>query len=106
MIWTSSNTTIASVSNGVVKGLKPGSATISVVSADGGVSTPVTCSVVVTKKPDPPKPSKPDNNTSNNPGVFSFYNVTINSSIVSMRRYVSSSTDTNGVYGRLIMVGY
>lgn len=47
-----------------------------------------------------------DFNTSNNPGVFSFYNVTINSSIVSMRRYISSSTDTNGVYGRLIMVGY
>lgn len=54
--WTSSNTSVATVNNGTVKGIKPGSATITCSSTDGsGVSA--TCGVTVTKKPDPPKPA-------------------------------------------------
>lgn len=56
--WTSSNTSIATVSNGTVKGIKPGSTTITCMAMDGsGISA--TCSVTVTKKPDPPKPKPP-----------------------------------------------
>lgn len=56
--WTSSNTAVATVSNGVVKGVKPGSAQITCAALDGsGVSA--TATVVVTKKPDPPKPQPP-----------------------------------------------
>ena len=56
--WTSSNTAVATVSNGVVKGVKPGSAQITCAALDGsGVSA--TATVVVTKKPDPPKPKPP-----------------------------------------------
>lgn len=56
--WSSSNIAIATVSNGVVKGIKPGSAQITCAALDGsGVSA--TATVVVTKKPDPPKPQPP-----------------------------------------------
>ena len=53
--WISSNPSVATVSNGVVKAIKPGSAQITCSALDGsGVSA--TCGVTVTKKPDPPKP--------------------------------------------------
>ena len=56
--WSSSNTAVATVSNGVVKGIKPGSAQITCAALDGsGVSA--TATVVVIKKPDPPKPQPP-----------------------------------------------
>ena len=56
--WCSSNIAIATVSNGVVKGIKPGSTQITCAALDGsGVSA--TATVVVTKKPDPPKPQPP-----------------------------------------------
>lgn len=56
--WSSSNIAIATVSNGVVKGIKPGSTQITCAALDGsGVSA--TATVVVTKKPDPPKPQPP-----------------------------------------------
>lgn len=56
--WSSSNIAIATVSNGVVKGIKPGSAQITCTALDGsGVSAAAT--VVVTKKPEPPKPQPP-----------------------------------------------
>ena len=47
-----------------------------------------------------------DFNVGNNPGLFSFYNENLISSSISMRRYGSTSTEKNGVYGRVIMVGY
>ena len=55
--WTSSNTAVATVSNGVVKGVKPGSAQITCAALDGsGVSA--TAGVTVTEKPKPaPAPS-------------------------------------------------
>lgn len=56
--WSSSNIAIATVSNGVVKGIKPGSTQITCAALDGsGVSA--TATVVVIKKPDPPKPQPP-----------------------------------------------
>lgn len=58
--WKSSNTTIATVSNGTISGKKPGSCQITVSTTDGsGISK--TIAVTVTKKPDPPKPAIPSN---------------------------------------------
>lgn len=54
--WNSSNESVATVSNGEVKAIKPGSAQITVSTTDGsGLSQ--TIGVTVTKKPDPPKPA-------------------------------------------------
>lgn len=55
--WSSSNTAVATVSNGVVKGVKPGSAQITCAALDGsGVSA--SAGVTVTEKPKPaPAPS-------------------------------------------------
>lgn len=63
--WTSSNTSIATASNGTIKALKPGSCTITVATTDGsGISK--TIGATVTKKPEPPKPAKkPTASTSN-----------------------------------------
>ena len=54
--WSSSNTKVATVSNGVVKAVKAGSARITCTAQDGsGISA--SCSVTVTAKPKPTKPS-------------------------------------------------
>lgn len=54
--WSSSNTKVATVSNGVVKAVKAGSARIICTAQDGsGISA--SCSVTVTAKPKPTKPS-------------------------------------------------
>ena len=54
--WSSSNTSVATVSNGVVKAVKAGSAKITCTAQDGsGISA--SCSVTVTAKPKPTKPS-------------------------------------------------
>ena len=54
--WKSSNTAIATVSNGTISGKKPGSCQVTVSTTDGsGISK--TIAVTVTKKPDPPKPA-------------------------------------------------
>lgn len=66
--WGSSNTSIAKVSNGTIKALKPGSCQIVVSTTDGsGISA--TIAVTVTKKPEPPKPQTPQQNTSTGDGV-------------------------------------
>lgn len=58
--WKSSNTAIATVSNGTISGKKPGSCQVTVSTTDGsGISQ--TIGVTVTKKPDPPKPAIPSN---------------------------------------------
>lgn len=55
--WTSSNSSIATASNGTIKALKPGSCTITVSTTDGGgISKNI--GVTVTKKPEPVKPAK------------------------------------------------
>ena len=54
--WSSSNTKVATVSNGVVKAVKAGSAKITCTAQDGsGISA--SCSVTVTAKPKPTRPS-------------------------------------------------
>lgn len=69
--WKSSNTKVATVQNGTVKAVKPGSATITASTTDGsGLSA--SCGITVTKKPEPPKPQpKPPQNQNNgtNDGV-------------------------------------
>lgn len=62
--WTSSNTKVATVSNGVVKAVKAGSAKITCTAADGS-GTSATCSVTVTAKP---KATKPSTSTSGGDG--------------------------------------
>ena len=67
--WTSSNPSVATVSNGTIRALKPGSATITVMTTDGsGLSA--TCGVTVTAKPVPPPPApKPTSNNNGGDGV-------------------------------------
>ena len=63
--WSSSNTKVATVSNGVVKAVKAGSAKITCTAQDGsGISA--SCSVTVTAKP---KASKPSTSISSGDGV-------------------------------------
>ena len=61
--WSSANSSIASVSSeGKITGVKPGTTTITASTTDGS-GLMQTCKVTVTKKPDPPKPQAPKNNT-------------------------------------------
>ena len=61
--WSSANSSIASVSSeGKITGIKPGTTTITASTTDGS-GLIQTCKVTVTKKPDPPKPQAPKNNT-------------------------------------------
>lgn len=67
--WKSTNTSVATVSGGTIRAVKPGSCQVIVSTTDGsGLS--VTIGVTVNKKPDPPKPSKPNKpSTSGGNGV-------------------------------------
>lgn len=66
--WKSSNTAIATVSNGTISGKKPGSCQVTVSTTDGsGISK--TIAVTVTKKPVPPKPAQNNTNKSGGDGV-------------------------------------
>ena len=63
--WSSSNTKVATVSNGVVKAVKAGSTRITCTAQDGsGISA--SCSVTVTAKP---KSTKPSGSTSGGDGI-------------------------------------
>ena len=56
--WTSSDTSVATVSGGSVRGVRPGSATLTATATDGsGVSA--RCTVSVTPRPVPPPPPPP-----------------------------------------------
>ena len=61
LIWKSDNEKVATVSNGVIKGISEGTATITVTTEDGNYSD--TCKVTVTKKEttDSPDEETPDN---------------------------------------------
>lgn len=66
--WKSSNTSVATVSSGTVKAVKPGSCQIIVSTTDGsGLS--VTIGVTVNKKPEPPKPTPKPPSSGTNDGV-------------------------------------
>lgn len=61
LTWKSSNTKVATVSNGTVKAVKAGSCSITATASDGsGISAK--CSVTVKAKPKPQKPSTSNNN--------------------------------------------
>lgn len=61
--WISSDPSVATVTNGTVHAVKPGSATISAVATDSGKATSTNnCVVSVSPKPEPPKPTPPSNN--------------------------------------------
>lgn len=64
--WVSSNPKVATVSNGTVKGIKPGSCQISAMATDGSGTQSKNIAVTITKKPDPPKP-KPENKPQEKP---------------------------------------
>ena len=53
--WESSNTAVATVANGVVKGVAKGTATITVKTVDGGFTA--TCAITVTEGSTPPTPT-------------------------------------------------
>lgn len=65
--WICSDWSIASVTNGTVRGIRPGTVTIRAMASDGiGASSTNSCAVTVTPKPEPPKPTTPP--PSNNGG--------------------------------------
>lgn len=70
--WICSDWSIASVANGTVRGIRPGTVTIRAMASDGiGASSTNSCTVIITPKPEPPKPEPPaqNNNTGAGDGV-------------------------------------
>lgn len=70
--WICSDWSIASVGNGTVRGIRPGTVTIRAMASDGiGASSTNSCTVIITPKPEPPKPTPPQNkpNTGGGDGV-------------------------------------
>lgn len=70
--WICSDWSIASVGNGTVRGIRPGTVTIRAMASDGiGASSTNSCTVIITPKPEPPKPTPPQNkpNTGAGDGV-------------------------------------
>ena len=67
VIWTSSNTDVATVENGVVTAKAAGTATITVKATDSS-NVSATCEVTVTGGTTPPQPSNPGGSTGGNTG--------------------------------------
>lgn len=104
--WNTSNVFIASVSNGTIRAVSPGSCQVTVSTLDGsGISASIT--VTVTKKPDPPKPQKPQ--TPNNSGGDGKPNIG-DAVIYKSGRYYYSSTGTspagNQMLGQTVYIGH
>lgn len=87
--WKSSNTSVATVSNGTIKGVKPGTCTVQAIAADGHGAN-ATVSVTVTKKPDPPKPAPKPTTPTKQP-------LRVGSKITYTGAYYSSSWGTSPV---------
>ncbi len=67
LTWKTSNKSVATVSNGTIKAVRPGSCQITASTTDGsGISA--SAGVTVTKKPEPPKPEPPQQTSTNNGG--------------------------------------
>ena len=66
--WSSSDTAVATVSEGSVTGVGVGSATITARVAIGSMIQELTCSVTVSEPEKPEKPEKPDDNNGDNQG--------------------------------------
>lgn len=106
LAWNTSNAFIASVSNGTIRAVSPGSCQVTVSTLDGsGISASIT--VTVTKKPDPPKPQKPQ--TPNNSGGDGKPNIG-DAVIYKSGRYYYSSTGTspagNQMLGQTVYIGH
>lgn len=68
--WICSDWSIASVTNGTVRGIRPGTVTIRAMASDGiGASSTNSCTVIITQKPEPPKPEPPAQNNGGGDGV-------------------------------------
>lgn len=68
--WICSDWSIASVTNGTVRGIRPGTVTIRAMASDGiGASSTNSCTVIITPKPEPPKPEPPAQNNGSGDGV-------------------------------------
>ena len=68
--WICSDWSIASVANGTVRGIRPGTVTIRAMASDGiGASSTNSCTVIITPKPEPPKPEPPAQNNGGGDGV-------------------------------------
>ena len=68
--WICSDWSIASVANGAVRGIRPGTVTIRAMASDGiGASSTNSCTVIITPKPEPPKPEPPAQNNGGGDGV-------------------------------------
>lgn len=68
--WICSDWSIASVGNGTVRGIRPGTVTIRAMASDGiGASSTNSCTVIITPKPEPPKPTPPPSNNGGGDGV-------------------------------------
>ena len=67
VIWTSSNTGVATVENGTVTAVKAGTTMITATAADGSGKS-ATCTVTVTGGTTPPQPSNPGGSTGGNTG--------------------------------------
>lgn len=107
LAWNTSNAFIASVSNGTIRAVSPGSCQVTVSTLDGsGISASIT--VTVTKKPDPPKPQKPQ--TPNNSGGGDGKPNIGDAVIYKSGRYYYSSTGTspagNQMLGQTVYIGH
>lgn len=106
LAWNTSNAFIASVSNGTIRAVSPGSCQVTVSTLDGsGISASIT--VTVTKKPEPPKPQEPQ--TPNNSGGDGKPNIG-DAVIYKSGRYYYSSTGTspagNQMLGQTVYIGH
>ena len=108
--WKSSNEKVASVSNGTIRAVKPGSCQVTASTTDGsGISASV--GVTVTKKPDPPKPAvNAPSSSSGGDGIPRVGDVV---TLLAGQRYYHSSWGTSpagnryaGVPGGVIIDGY
>lgn len=106
LAWNTSNAFIASVSNGTIRAVSPGSCQVTVSTLDGsGISASIT--VTVTQKPEPPKPQEPQ--TPNNSGGDGKPNIG-DAVIYKSGRYYYSSTGTspagNQMLGQTVYIGH
>lgn len=107
--WKSSNTKVATVSNGTIKAVKHGSCKVTVSTTDGsGISK--TISVTVNKKQAPPKPqTKPSSSTNNNNGGDGIPRIGDAVTYVSGRYYYDSAgvaPSGNVMLGETVYIGH
>ena len=96
IVWKSSNSKIATVNNGLVRGLAEGVATISAETADGKIKA--TCTITVIKKNDTPTPSTPTP-VNPTPSTPTPYEPQTNTTITVNRVYIDSASTVTKYVG-------